>query len=746
MASDFFYDKPDKKWNIEFESGGKLGNSDIYLSDGMQIHQALCSSDQLTFGACISDYATIKLINTGESYSGRSFTLTIEADGTACTIGQFKVLKEELSEDKSSRTVTAYDKMADILERDVAEWFNGITFPVTIRELRNSFCEFLGVEQAAGSWLLFDTLSVQKTISPQSMTGKAFLTKLCEMNGCFGHINPDGKMEYVYLDEEQQAFYLDTGSCIKETHEDYEAEKIDKLQIRTEENDIGCVYGTGENCYVIQDNFFFYGMNADELKDCATKIYSVISKLSYTPFTATCAGNPTFRPGECLRVPSKHGAYITYMMERVLKGTISLRDEYGAKGKRIRSEKANGVNNEIVSIKGKTAKLIRDVSGIISEVYDSETGTSRISQNAQSIKAEVIRATESEVEIYSRITANSESISAEVTRATEAEGTLSARITQAADVIIAEVTRATESENALSARITATADQISLKVSKGELSSEISAESGQIAIKSNRFSLESTNCTITSDGKIYALNCDLSGKITAKSGSIGGFTISDTAIYNGKSKIYSGDSGVYIGTDGISIGKLGTNPAVKITKDGEIEIKTSGSIDLEYGGNKMSLASDGITFGTITAYNTKITKDRIEINRTYIDKDVVHCATAYYVSSYYTDIKGNSIEMIGSTSTYKTTITNTGISFGDNQNFTIESNNAAVLVSAGTAYVSANSKVSIAAKKSGSGTPILSFFGATGSSKQTVNTATSTTQLSQLNALITALKNYGLIG
>lgn len=416
MASDFFYDKPDKKWNIDFESGEKIENSDIYLSDGIQIQQTLCSHDQIKFGSCISDYATIKLINTGESYSGKNFTLSIEADGTVCMIGQFKVLKEELSEDKSSRTVTAYDKMADILERDVTEWFNGLTFPVTIRELRNSFCEFVGVEQAAGSWLLFDTLSVQKTISPQSMTGKAFMTKLCEMNGCFGHINPDGKMEYVYLDALQQAFYLDTGSCIKETHEDYEVQKIDKLQIRTEENDIGCVYGTGENCYIIQDNFFFYGMSADELNDCATKIYNVISKLSYTPFAATCAGNPTFRPGECLRVPSKHGAYITYMLERVLKGTISLRDDYEAKGKRIRSEKANGVNEDILALKGKTAKLTRTVSGIISEIYDSETGTSRISQNAQSITAEVIRASNAEKNLQTKIEQTAESISLKVSK------------------------------------------------------------------------------------------------------------------------------------------------------------------------------------------------------------------------------------------------------------------------------------------------------------------------------------------
>lgn len=61
-----------------------------------------------------------------------------------------------------------------------------------------------------------------------------------------------------------------------------------------------------------------------------------------------------------------------------------------------------------------------------------------------------------------------DSIAAEVSRATAAEGTLSSRITQTAESITSEVTRATEAEGQLSSRITQQADQIELTIQKVE--------------------------------------------------------------------------------------------------------------------------------------------------------------------------------------------------------------------------------------------------------------------------------------
>ena len=52
-------------------------------------------------------------------------------------------------------------------------------------------------------------------------------------------------------------------------------------------------------------------------------------------------------------------------------------------------------------------------------------------------------------------------------------------------------------------------------------------------------------------GTIYATNGYFSGKITSTSGSIGGFTIGSSAIYNGTNSISSTAGGIYVGTDGI---------------------------------------------------------------------------------------------------------------------------------------------------------------------------------------------------
>lgn len=60
---------------------------------------------------------------------------------------------------------------------------------------------------------------------------------------------------------------------------------------------------------------------------------------------------------------------------------------------------------------------------------------------------------------------------------------------------------------------------------------------------------------------------ELTGKIKATSGTIGGFTIASSSIYNTKPSLTSSLSGVYIGTNGIS---LGTGSTFKVTSAGAL--------------------------------------------------------------------------------------------------------------------------------------------------------------------------------
>ena len=174
-------------------------------------------------------------------------------------------------------------------------------------------------------------------------------------------------------------------------------------------------------------------------------------------------------------------------MQRTLKGIQKLQDSYSSDGKEYRTQKVNGSEYDIKQLLGKTNELERTVEETRSEIKDIENG------------------------LDTKITQTAGKIELEAKRATDAEGNLSSRITQTAESITAEVKRATDTEVELAAAISVQADQITAKVSKGDVSSQLSIESGQVSISGNRFILDSTNFSISADGKVTAKSIDIQG-------------------------------------------------------------------------------------------------------------------------------------------------------------------------------------------------------------------------------------------
>ena len=200
---------------------------------------------------------------------------------------------------------------------------------------------------------------------------------------------------------------------------------------------------------------------------------------------------------------------------------------------------------------------------------------SSISVNSTEIEAEVARATTAEENLSSRITINAESITSEVQRATDAESNLSSRITQNADSISATVTE-------VGKKLDHTRNNSSFGWSLNSTSFSINANNNQSIFYANK------------DGIRIRGNAEVTGKITATSGYIGGtsgFTITGTAIYNGKSS-FSGTSGsgVYIGTNGIALGARGQNDT-----HSRFQVDSSGNL----------FAKSGTFAGSVYAKNIK---------------------------------------------------------------------------------------------------------------------------------------------
>lgn len=514
----FLDDSIDKQIIIATEDGKvKITNTELH-EDKFELTESLCSEDELQFGACEASVVKFTMSNIFLPMKRKWITVKITPKGADAPyqIGRYKVYSDKPTADRKCRDVEAYDALYDVLNADMAAWYNSLTFPMTLKAFRDAFFSHFGVEQETIS-LVNDNMTVEKTIEitgssadgstiGEALSGKTVLSCICEINGCFGHIGRDGKFHYISLDQEMQGLYprndlypaddlyprdphsqpIGRSFYISAKYEDYLVKSIDKLQINEKENDIGVIVGTGSNGYNIEGNFLVYGKGSDELRGIANNVFGKIKNLVYRPYSADCKGNPCLEVGNSIRFNTKYELIETYILKRTLKGIQALRDTISADGEEYRTKKVNSVHQDILQLKGKSNVLDRTIEETKSTITDVEKG------------------------LQSQITQNAESITAEVTRATQAEGSLSSKITQTAESITAEVTRAKGAEEAMSSRITQTADKIETKVSKGSVSSEISQEPDKVTLTANRLIVNSTGFNLDGNG-----NASFSGTITS---------------------------------------------------------------------------------------------------------------------------------------------------------------------------------------------------------------------------------------
>ncbi len=415
---DLFRDESiDKQFIINFKSykKTKITNEELF-SESISLDESLCSDEDLSFGACEASSIKFKVANIVESLEGLWFSVSVSPDGKApMQIGRYRVFSDELTADKMWREVVAYDDMYIIREAPMLDWYNSVfknKESVTLKEFRDSFFSYfyllIGLEQEDTS-LINDGMEVKQTIFSESgdaLTGAQVISAICEANGCFGHIGRDGKFHYIHLDpilnkvlpsddlypsddlflDAPDSFLIEKENYLECNYEDYITETISKLQIRTEEGDIGCIVGTGDDAYVIQDNFLLYGKGHEELSVIANKILNKVGGIYYRPFDCRCVGNPCLEVGDPVCINAEYNQINSYVLKRTLSGIQAMKDDISATGNKINTEKLNSTNQEILKLKGKTNVLTRTVDGLTSTVSNIEENVeSKIEQRAGEI-------------------------------------------------------------------------------------------------------------------------------------------------------------------------------------------------------------------------------------------------------------------------------------------------------------------------------------------------------------------------
>lgn len=512
----FKKDSIDKQLTIETDDKTtKITNVELH-QEQFELTESICSESELTIGSCEAAVLKFTVSNIFLPMKDKMITVKTVIDNNTANpfqIGRYKVYSDTPTADRTKRDIVAYDRLYDVINADVAEWYNTLLpekdSTTTMKVFRANFFKHFGIEQA-DIQLVNDDMKVEKTVEPEELSGATVLNCICEINGCFGHIGRDGRFHYIYLEQEIQGLYprndlypaddlyprepkstrIGKNLYISAQYEDFLVKTIDKLQIRKEEDDIGVIVGSGTNAYVIQDNFLVYGKGSEELTGIANNIYGKIRGIIYRPFSADCKGNPCIEVGDAVRLPTKYEIIESYVLKRTLKGIQALRDNYEATGEEYRSTQANSVHKSIIQLKGKTNVLTRTIEETNSKITDVESGlSSEIKQTANSIRSEV---SDSVNNLSSSIQQNAESIATEVKRANEAEGNLSTKITQTAESITSEVSKnyetkenATNTKTELESSIKQTADGFTAELSKQITETKQYAESAAETAESN---------------------------------------------------------------------------------------------------------------------------------------------------------------------------------------------------------------------------------------------------------------------
>ena len=397
----------------------EIRNSQIY-EESMYLRESILEKKSIEFVGCISSVLMIDVNGLQDDIKGKEIVVSVTTDETLDEpVRLFNGIVDSAvrQDNKRIKKITAYDCLYTKGNTEVAAWYKSLTFPITLKSLRDSLFTYIGLEQVETS-LPNDSVTIKKQYDPNTLQALAVIKAICQINGAFGIVNREGKFEYRILGDIKQTAYpsltlfpsanlfpSDPDVAVaaaarlasdinaeyfsfyrRVEYEEFEVKVIDKVTVRQSEDDPGITYGSGINNYIVQGNIFTYGLTKQELTAIAGNIYKSIGGFSYYPFQSENNGLPFIECG--LDAVSYYvvdwektigGSDIVYeqrpfyVLNREMSGIQALKDSYSAKGEEYQSEFITDLQTQIDLIKKTQGVTKQDIEDYVGDYTYSQT-------------------------------------------------------------------------------------------------------------------------------------------------------------------------------------------------------------------------------------------------------------------------------------------------------------------------------------------------------------------------------------
>ena len=296
---------------------------------------------------------------------------------------------------RNTYKIYAYDSISK-LDGIQSTWLRSIqdNFPMSLWDFAQMVANRCGVE------IVNDSLSINGNYQVQAfyadnLTGRQLLSWVAEASGTFLHATPDGRIEFAWYsagdngvsptsegrecilvlagdtlytkDDQQFTLRLPTPFYYQSSlsFEDYMTAPINKVQIKSSDDDVGAVYpaeATGTNAWVISGNMLLSPTDADTLAAAAQALYPVLQDVSYRPCSFETPDDGSLQVGQIIQVTDARGrTWTTWLMSAEHSGG---RVKFSSTGNARRDGTAAVNEQSYTNLTGKLLEISTSVDGL----------------------------------------------------------------------------------------------------------------------------------------------------------------------------------------------------------------------------------------------------------------------------------------------------------------------------------------------------------------------------------------------
>ena len=461
-TKDAYYNHSNKHIEIVFPNRNLTFTEHNIVNKSLKLTETIESGRELTFMGCNSNIFEFS----GEDIAMDLRDEYVEAYVTANSTERIPLFKGYVA-DQTNQThedvitgFTCYDEIWKKRNMDVTSWLLGLTYPITVKNFRDSFFQLIGISQVVdpdmdgNTYLTNDTKTLKKPETTTKVVNAIDIMQgICQINGRYGQMGRDGNFHYRYMKEiikgtypspttypsegytdpetgeyypplypsgENADFRVDLDSYIKLMYEPYEVVKIDRVDILNDKGSIVGSYGNGTNVLTAKDNIVAQMLN--DPQNAAKNIYMEVSKLYYVPMQERAIGLPFAECGDIILTRTKKHIVRGYLLKRVLTGEQSMLDSFSCQGSQYRTKYRE---SEQTGISSNRTGVKENADDIAEEIKARKIQCNEIAgdlANFKTITANSISAVQGDIDDLTAIAITTQNLSAQTISANQISG------------------------------------------------------------------------------------------------------------------------------------------------------------------------------------------------------------------------------------------------------------------------------------------------------------------------------------